>query len=621
MLIIASIPLLKSLLDLASNRTFLAVRRVLVWISIFLSIITVSTSLEPLNDISNMFLASIASFQIISMYYAERIYLWLLKFLVNRIDNPEGVLEAVEQRYFKHKLEFTSEKELSTWLRNHPDHRVIPRSPLSAENLHTASIVEVENSEESGYLKKEYLLYGLVALTVLALFYYRNEIGNYFSPSEPDAPKTVRLDGKEYVERVVTKPIDVTEKNWLGRTLYRIKTIFFGESYESHTILESKRVLNFENYATLSLQSKVRLLNLNYSERNLETLKKIIMTDHDYDEEDFERLRSLFIGPGLIFSDNKWTEYIDISPRSQNLTTLDRINLDRESYFPEPGPSEGMLFKESERKILRRVQSLDTGLANTERATNTVINSEEVIKKSPFLGASGSSSAPNTLLPSAELRTSKVVEITSDKYIPYSEFNTKDHLERLRMINDHPTPNNINAFMTSCHESWGLTEGDIMYRPDAAVKIIYSPVALEKIYLSGGRLVPPTPLPEPRLTIKDFPKPEEYGTATILSQTTSATPVDFEGKNLSQFVKAINSGSTSIDTKSLRFYCNAYLGLSDSEFKVTYGKGHQPAIELSLPATRDPDKILFKTDNMNVFFKDPGAERSIGGSYFYPRSS
>lgn len=160
---------------------------------------------------------SLASLQIVSYTYAERIYLWLLRVLINRLDNPEGVLEAVEQRYFKKIGDFNTHADLEKWLKSNPDSRVIPASPahINRDKLIIAQIADPVTplEEESSIFRKEYVIAGIVILSAFWVYYYRTDIWKYFtSPDGPSPrfPKIIEIDGELYKDRVERVPLDTS---------------------------------------------------------------------------------------------------------------------------------------------------------------------------------------------------------------------------------------------------------------------------------------------------------------------------------------------------------------------------------------------------------------------------
>ncbi len=204
-LILTGLPVLKAFYSLLSSPTFLALRKVMVWLSILLTVVTVTTQMEPLADINNLLLTSLASLQVIGHFYSEKIYLFLIRFFMKRVDNPQAILDIVDKSLVNEELIFKNTNELHEYLKKNPDKRLLLKeregqiraylNSLTSLNLENNTLVTnnynpdkpwydlerytEEPEEEKKWYQKyaKYLLVGAIFLTIGGLtYYYRDNL-------------------------------------------------------------------------------------------------------------------------------------------------------------------------------------------------------------------------------------------------------------------------------------------------------------------------------------------------------------------------------------------------------------------------------------------------------------
>src|SRR6201996_7960886 len=198
--IIAMFPIIKELYNLSTNPTFLALRKALVWLSIALTILTVTTSMEPLTDINNLLITSLASLNLILYYYSERLYLF--NFLMRRVENPAKIIEMLEENYVETELVFSDRAEMVEYLKNNPEKRLLLRGDSAGIKAHSSLLQNSYDSskpwydpdrylgkpvekkpEPEGFIGKyrNYLIAGLVVLALGGLgYYYSSDLSDYF---------------------------------------------------------------------------------------------------------------------------------------------------------------------------------------------------------------------------------------------------------------------------------------------------------------------------------------------------------------------------------------------------------------------------------------------------------
>ena len=116
---------LKDIHKLSKNPAFLLTKKVLVYLCLILSLITIFTELEPLNDIHNLYLAVYGSASILSYAYLDKFNTWLLNFLIKRIDSPDEVFKMVEKKFESREKQFKSFGDMIKFLEDNPNKRVI----------------------------------------------------------------------------------------------------------------------------------------------------------------------------------------------------------------------------------------------------------------------------------------------------------------------------------------------------------------------------------------------------------------------------------------------------------------------------------------------------------------
>lgn len=182
----------KGMYKLSQNPTFLTVRKTLVWLSLVLTIITVCTSMEPLTDLNNIFVTSLASLNLLLTFYSERIYLFLINFLMRRVENPAKIIEMIEENYVRTELVFHNRVEMEEYLRNNPEKRLLSPSFLSPQpspdrvELEGATILGGKTEEEKGgFTKTDYLILSIAVTLFGVLVYHRHDIYTALYPEEP----------------------------------------------------------------------------------------------------------------------------------------------------------------------------------------------------------------------------------------------------------------------------------------------------------------------------------------------------------------------------------------------------------------------------------------------------
>ena len=83
--------------------------------------------MEPLTDLNNLIITSLASLNMILYYYSERIYLFLINFLIRRVDNPAKIIEMIDESFVRTELQFSDYSEMEEYLRNNPEKRLLLR--------------------------------------------------------------------------------------------------------------------------------------------------------------------------------------------------------------------------------------------------------------------------------------------------------------------------------------------------------------------------------------------------------------------------------------------------------------------------------------------------------------
>ena len=93
--IFSVLPLFKVIYNISKNPAFLLIKKLLSYLCLILSLITIFTELEPLNDIHDTFLAVYGSATIISYAYFDKFYFWLLSFLIKKFDKPDEIIKII----------------------------------------------------------------------------------------------------------------------------------------------------------------------------------------------------------------------------------------------------------------------------------------------------------------------------------------------------------------------------------------------------------------------------------------------------------------------------------------------------------------------------------------------
>ena len=123
--IFSGLPLFKVIYIISKKPAFLFTKKVLAYLCLILSLITIFTELEPLNDIHHTILAVYGSASILSYAYFDKFYFWLLSFLIKKVDNPDEVIKILEMKFENREKQFKSFGDMIKFLEENPNKRII----------------------------------------------------------------------------------------------------------------------------------------------------------------------------------------------------------------------------------------------------------------------------------------------------------------------------------------------------------------------------------------------------------------------------------------------------------------------------------------------------------------
>ena len=104
--VVASLPLISAIIKFILSPTFNQIKKVMVYLSIILTLITIFTDVAPATSLSNFILAYMAVLQYVGSSIFDKLYLSLIGFLARRVDNPEGLIRLLDDNLIERRVVF-----------------------------------------------------------------------------------------------------------------------------------------------------------------------------------------------------------------------------------------------------------------------------------------------------------------------------------------------------------------------------------------------------------------------------------------------------------------------------------------------------------------------------------